>query len=85
LVNLVEEWREAMDKDNVASWGMSKAFDMVDHTILLVEVGKYGVIGKELKWFDGYLSGGRQIVLHRRGKKQVDYMRLREEFCKNQF
>ena len=54
-----------MDKDNAASWGMSKAFDMVVHTILLVEVGKYGVIGKELEWFDGYLSGGRQIVLHR--------------------
>ena len=37
-VSLVEEWRETMDKENVVGGlflNMSKAFDMVDHTILL--------------------------------------------------
>jgi len=37
LVSLVEEWREAVDKDDVVGalfLDMSKAFDMVDHTII---------------------------------------------------
>jgi len=31
-------------------------------TILLGKLGQYGVRGKELEWFDGYLSGRRQRV-----------------------
>ena len=31
-------------------------------TILLGKLGQYGVRGKELEWFDGYLSGKRQRV-----------------------
>jgi len=62
------------------------------HTVQLLSwfynlVGQYGIRGKELEWFDGYLSGRRQRVcislvrardletrlgLHRRGKEQVD-------------
>ena len=40
-------------------------------TIVLGKLGQYGMRGKELEWFDGYLSGRRQ-GLHRRGKEQVD-------------
>ena len=32
------------------------------YTILLGKLGQYGVRGKELEWFDGYLSGRRQRV-----------------------
>ena len=39
--------------------------------IVLGKLGHYGIRGKELEWFDGYLSGRKQ-GLHRRGKKQVD-------------
>ena len=65
LVSLVDEWREALDKDMLVGsvfLDFSKAFDMVDHSILLEKLSWYGVRGGELKWFEGYLKGRRQRV-----------------------
>ena len=44
---------------------LSKAFNMVDHSILLRKLAKYGVVGRELEWFVGYLSGRKQRVCER--------------------
>ena len=41
---------------------LRKAFDTVDHRILLVKLRKMGVRGAELLWFQNYLTGRRQIV-----------------------
>ena len=52
-----------MDKDEVVGavlLDFSKAFDMVDHSLLLLKMARYGVRGKELKWFTDYLYGRRQ-------------------------
>ena len=40
----------------------SKAFDLVDHEILLKKLEYYGVRNKDLGWFSGYLSCRRQKV-----------------------
>ena len=40
---------------------LPKAFDCVDHSILLVKLGKMGV--GSVDWFRSYLSGRRQCVL----------------------
>ena len=65
---MVEEWREALDEDKLVGsvfLDLSKAFDMVDHSILLRKLAKYGVVGRELEWFVGYLSGRKQRVYER--------------------
>ena len=41
---------------------MSKAFDKVDHTKLLVRLHQYGITGKLHDWFRSYLQGRKQQV-----------------------
>jgi hypothetical protein len=41
---------------------LCKAFDTVDHGLLLKKLSKVGVHGTELKWFENYLSERKQFV-----------------------
>ena len=41
---------------------LSKAFNNVNHSILLKKLSKYGVVGKELRWFEDYLQERKQRV-----------------------
>ena len=41
---------------------LSKAFDTVDHTILLNKFDYYGIKGLALEWFKHYLSDRLQYV-----------------------
>ena len=65
LMALVEEWLKALDDDKLVGsvfLDFSKAFDLVDHEILLKKLECYGVRNKDLGWFSGYLSCRRQKV-----------------------
>jgi hypothetical protein len=41
---------------------LKKAFDLVDHNILLAKMQKYGITGISHDWFTSYLSGRSQVV-----------------------
>ncbi len=48
---------------------LSKAFDTIDHNLLLRKLGKYGICGHSLSWFESYLSGRKQFVNYNHGTK----------------
>ena len=41
---------------------LSKAFDTVDHALLLQKLRRYGIENLELKWFEDYLTNRMQVV-----------------------
>ena len=45
--------------------GLSKAFDTVNHNILLEKLKAYGIQSENLKWFRSYLSNRKQFLSYR--------------------
>ena len=43
---------------------LSKAFDTVDHKILICKVKNYCVRGVTLKWFESYLDNRKQFIAY---------------------
>ena len=50
---------------------LSKAFDTVDHNIVLKKIEIYGISDTHLQWFQNYLSNRKQHIQFENGKKQT--------------
>ena len=60
LLSILEDWHSALDNRchvHAVFLDASKAFDRVDHSVLLSMLHRIGIHGAALKWFHSYLSG----------------------------
>jgi hypothetical protein len=61
-IKYIEEAKYRKKKAMNIYLDLTKAFDSLDHTILIRKLEYYGVKNYELKWFTSYLTNRRQFV-----------------------
>ena len=67
LLKVVEDWRNSIEADQIVASvfiDLRRAFDSVDHTLLLQKLHLYGFRGASLAWFKSYLDNRRQCVYY---------------------
>ena len=65
LINLIDTWLEGIDNNELVGTlfiDLTKAFDLVDHEILLYKLSILNVSVETLQWFKSYLTDRSQIV-----------------------
>ena len=65
LISLIENWKNILDKNGFAGavlMDLSKAFDTIDHNILLAKLSAYGLSNCALKLIESYLSDRWQKI-----------------------
>ena len=75
LITLIDKISEALDQGELVIGiflDFSKAFDTVDHGILLQKLELYGVQDIALKWFDSYLSNRSQYITYNNVKSDKE-------------
>ena len=66
LILTHHQWATALDKGrqvDVVFLDFSKAFDKVNHAVLLQKLCNFGITGSLLQWCESYLSNRRQRVV----------------------
>ena len=65
LIHMIDSWLEAMDNGKIVGVVLvdfKKAFDLVDHQILLSKLKLYAMNNEALMWFNSYLTYRQQQV-----------------------
>ena len=79
LIDLTEDIRDALDANKFAVGvfiDLQKAFDTVDHDILVKKLEHYGVRGVSNNWFKSYLSNRKQFVTISQVNSDFQHMEL---------
>lgn len=66
LIKIIDEWMEAIDNGYLIGTvfvDLRKAFDLVDHNILIQKLSLYGLSNDATQWFKTYLTGRTQCTV----------------------
>ena len=75
LIALIDKISEALENGDCVIGiflDFSKAFDTIDHSILLQKLSFYGIQGVILSWFENYLSNRKQYVTYNGIKSKTE-------------
>lgn len=77
LVKLVDQWLSCIDKGDLIGTlfiDFRKAFDLVDHCLLINKLSLYKLSPLSLRWFQSYLSSRKQAVTSDVGLSEFAYV-----------
>ena len=77
LIQITERIKESIDKKKYGCGifiDLRKAFDTVNHEILLNKLDHYGIRGTALQWFHSYLSNRKQFVFHNGESSKLQFI-----------
>ena len=78
LIKLIDSWMKCIDSGDMVGAlfiDFRKAFDLVDHAILMKKLSIYKFSQSCLQWFNSYLSSRQQIIESDNGPSDFSYVR----------
>ena len=67
IMQLIDKINNSIEKNHFTQGvfiDLSKAFDTVDHYILITKLKQYGIQGNNIRWFESYLSNWKQYIAY---------------------